>query len=763
MPLVKLQFKPGINKEITNYANEGGWISTDKTRFRSGYPEKLGGWINYSPNFTFNGVARSIFNWVTYENENLLGLGTNQKYYIENGGQYYDITPIAYTNTLTNPFTTAAGSALITVVDTSFDSTIGTFVTYSGATTFNGVTLNGSYEIISVSGLQYQIISPVLASNSGSGGGTVTATYQLNAGNATYSAGTGWGIGPWGISGWGSATMAAGIPLQLWSQTNYNESLVMAIRGGPVYYWAKDTVSYAPAVTLGTWAATQVKTTMPASFTGGSPTLTVTDALQIDVGATVSGNNIQPGTTVSIGYNGGLVVPLSLATIGPSSGNYNFSYSGGITPTETFQILGSSTYGFIIAMGSTPYDPTNFNPNFDPMRVRWSDQSNAAEWTPTTYNQAGEQRLSNGSYIVGSISTRQEILIWTDTSLYSMQYLGPPYTFGFTSLMDNISTVSPNCMVSVSGITYWMGIDKFYIYTGIVNTLPCSIRKFVFTNINLSQSFQIVSGFNERFNEVWWFYPSLTSQINDSYVIYNYMENLWYYGTLNRSAWLDSALRPYPMAAYSTQNSYLANNLGAGDTSLTLIDGFSYPNAGTLIIDQEQMTYTSRTNNSFTGVTRGVNQTTAAPHNVYTIANNLIPNQVLFHEDGVDDNSYPPSVGPVPIVSYIQSSDFDIGDGQHYAFVWRALPDFAFLGSSAPNPQIFLTVQPRQNSGTPYQTGVDTPVVTSSSTYPIELFTGEIFTRVRGRQMALNISSPNQGVQWQMGALRFDIRPDGRR
>jgi hypothetical protein len=307
-----------------------------------------------------------------------------------------------------------------------------------------------------------------------------------------------------------------------------------------------------------------------------------------------------------------------------------------------------------------------------------------------------------------------------------------------------------------------MGTDKFYVYTGTVSTLPCSLRKFVFTNINLNQAWQVVAGFNERYNEVWWVYPSLNSQVNDSYVIYNYLENIWYYGSLNRTFWYDSSLRPYPMAAFSVQTSYLNAAIGFSDTSLILLNGASYPATGTVVIGSEQISYKGITGNTLTGLVRGINGTTATSHSAYATVAYLVPNQILYHENGVDDLSGPT---PQPIYSYVQTSDIDISGGDHYAFVWRMLPDIAFAGSTASSPQVMLTVIPRDNAGTAYQTNPapDQPSVTSTNTYPIEQFTGEVFTRVRGRQMAFRLDSPNLGVQWQLGNMRYDLRQDGRR
>lgn len=761
MPLQKLEFRPGVNRESTTYANEGGFYASDKIRFRSGFAEKLGGWVNYSVGYTFKGVARSMWNWVTAFGENLLGLGTNQKFYVEQGGQYYDITPIRTTVTLpTDPFTTTNGSKLVTVNATSHNATIGSFVTYSGATAVGGLTLNGEYEIVSVGGTNtYSIASATAATSSATGGGaSVVAAYQLNAGNSVYTTGVGWGGPPWGGGGWGSAT-PAGTPLRLWSQTNYNDDLLFAEREENIYYWTKDTSTWSRAVTLQDKCDTQVKTTTTATFGSGVTTITVPDTTGINTGSVISGTNIPAGTYVTTAWTGGTSVPISAATSGVSSGSYTFSYAGRHAPNETEAIISSSVNDFIICMGSKPYDPTNFSTTFDPMLVRWSDQDNPFEWVPETTNQSGEQVLSVGSYIVQAQVTRQEVLIWTDAALYSMQYLGPPYVFGINLLMDNISIASPNSAITINNVTYWMGRDKFYMYTGRVETLPCSLRQYIFQNINKDQINQIVCGANEGYNEIWWMYPSGNSLINDSYVIYNHLERIWYYGTLNRTFWLDSPLRQYPMAAYSIQSSYLSSDISSSATSITLVNGNTYPPAGTIVIESEQITYTGLSGNVLTGCVRGANNTTAASHVAYTPVMNLVPNQVMYHEFGNDDQSTPT---PQPIAAYIESADFDIGDGHNFGFVWRILPDLTFSGSSANNPAVTLTVKPRQNSGSNY-TAANNPTVTRTATFPVEQYTGQVYTRIRGRQMAFRIDSTELGVAWQLGAMRIDLRPDGRR
>ena len=760
MPLSKIVLKPGLNRDDTSYSGEGGFYTGDKIRFVTGFAEKIGGWINQS-NYTYKGVARSLWNWITLLGDNLLGVGTNCKFYVEMGGQYNDITPLRTTVTLgANPFAMVSGSQLITVTAASNGSTAGSFVTFSGATAAGGLTLNGEFEIITTpSGNTYNIISPTAATSTTSGGGSsVVAAYQLNAGNSVYSAGTGWGVGPWSGGGWGSAS-TTGIPLQLWSQINFDEDLLLGIRTGAIYWWTKDTSTFARAITLNAAANLVTKATTTATFSISATTITVADNTGITSGSVISGTNITSGTYVTTAYAGGLSVTISAATTGSSSGNYTFSYAGYHVPNETLQITTSSNNAFTISMGSNPYDPTNFGTTFDPMLVRWSDQDNPYEWVPEVTNQSGEQRLSNGSVIMTSANTRQEILIWTDTSLFSMQYLGPPYVWGINLLMDNLSIISPNAAISVNNVTYWMGVDKFYAYTGRVDTLPSSVRMYVFNDLNKEQQGQVVAGTNEGFNEVWWFYPSGDSVVNDSYVIYNYLEQIWYFGTMNRTAWLDSPMRLYPMAAFSVQNSYIDTAINSSITTITLLNGSSYPSSGTVTIDSEQITYTGINGNTLTGCTRGANSTTAASHVIYSAATYLTPNQIMFHEYGCDDQS---ETMPRAIDSYIDTSDFDIGDGHNFAFIWRVIPDMSFDTSTGANPVVNLVLKPRINSGSAYSTG-SSPTVTNTASYPVELYTGQVYTRVRGRQLSFRVESDTLGVAWQMGSMRLDIRQDGRR
>lgn len=482
MPLQKLQFRPGVNREGTTLSNEGGWYDCDKIRFRSGYPEKIGGWAALSYN-TFLGVCRSLWNWVTLKNYNLVGVGTNLKFYVEDGGEYYDITPIRETNS--NPgagITLTASGTTLTVSDPAADSLqVDDFVTISGADPIGGVDVNGEYQIATVtSGTTYTVTLTTSATGSVSNA-AITLAYQISTGLATYTIGTGWGAGPWSRGAWGSGfTTGFGLQLRLWSQSNFGERLLFSPRGGALYVW--------------------------------------------DPGS---------GATPAYGTRGTIV-------------------SGTYTPSLINEIMVSDSSRITIAFGCNDPSGTYATTALDPMQIRWTAQESYTDWEPNlATNQAGDYRLSHGSVIVGALQTRQEILVWTDAAIYAMQYLGPPYVYGFTLLADNISVVSPNAMATAAGVTYWMGVDKFYIYSGRVETLPCSVRQYIFNDINRDQIAQFNSGTNEGYSEVWWNYCSKNSTVIDRYVIFNYLDRVWYYGTLDRTAWLDSPLRPYPLAATS--------------------------------------------------------------------------------------------------------------------------------------------------------------------------------------------------------------------
>jgi hypothetical protein len=507
-------------------------------------------------------------------------------------------------------------------------------------------------------------------------------------------------------------------------------------------------------------ANTAIKGTTLGAFASGVTTIVLDDTTGLDTGAVLSGSGIVSGTYVTTAWDFSNSVTISQATNASATlSAISFSYSGRHVPNEVNYIIDSPVNDFVISCGSTPYDPTSFATTFDPLLVRWSDQGNAYEWVPATTNQSGEQGLSHGSYIVTANNTRQEILIWTDTALFSMQYVGPPFVWSFTLLDQDISIASQNAVLTVNNVVYWMGRDKFFMYSGRVETLPCTLRQFVYNDINYDQLSQVAAGANEGYNEIWWFYPSQNSTINDRYVIYNYLERIWYYGNLNRTFWAQHTQRIYPFATFNVQQAYLATSINSSVTTIALTDTSTFPMSGTISINSEKISYAAKDGNTLTGCVRGIEGTTAGSHEQYAYVTFNVANQIMLHEVGNDDASVSPAL---PIEAFIESSDFDIQDGQSFGYVWRMLPDLNFTGSTGSSPSVTLTVRPRQNSGSNY-TNADSPTVTRTATIPVQQYTGQVYTRVRGRQMAFRVDSNDLGVAWQMGVMRIDVRPDGRR
>ena len=528
MPLQKLQFKPGVNREGTATSVEGTWFESDKVRFRSGYPEKIGGWQKdpgvdgstlQPPTGSYWGVARSLFNWQNLSGYNLLAVGTSLKYYIQGtiGGVFNDVTPIRYVGTAGDTtFAATDGSDVITVTETAHGALAGDFVTYTGAVSLGGnitaAVLNTEHRVATyINANQYTIVVGATANSSdvGDGGAAVVSAYQINNGGDVATIGVGWGAGGWGglnfgaaSTGWGAAAPAGlGIADQLrtWSQSNYGEDLILNARGGPLYYWK---------------------------------------------------NNVNPNIFDR-------AVLLSPTSPSPFDTDAN-------CPEVCNYVLVSDASRFVLAFGVNDYGSSVQ----DPMLVRWSDQENYALWTPAATNQAGSFRLSAGSEIITAQQTRQEVIVWTDSAVYSMQYQGPPFVWGVQILASNTSIAGPNTAITVNDTTYWMGIDKFYVYNGRVQTLPCDLRQYVFQNINLSQGYQFFAGVNDAFSEVWWFYCSANSNTIDRYVVYNYLENIWYYGTMARTAWIDVALRDVPVAAgYGGQILYHETGNDDGSTN----------------------------------------------------------------------------------------------------------------------------------------------------------------------------------------------------
>lgn len=754
MPLQPLSFRPGINREQTNYTNEGGWYDCDKIRFRSGQPEKIGGWTQVVPDHEYLGVARSIFDWVDLENNNLIALGTNLKYYVLQG-TYHDITPLRRSVTLDpDPFQATAGLSTLIVTDVNNGSLVGDFVTFSGATAFDNYTeadLNKEYRITAVlSSDTYLIDTGVVAGADGSGGGSVVeAKYQIHTGLAVYTLGSGWGAGVWNaaqVSPLVGTTLAYTAPyttgqillndtattINVASTTGFPSVGALLINSELITYSGKTSTSFTGCVRGATIGDAESLATYHSLAATTNP-----DPIPVQLVLYLNGTTAWNGPTTGVNsgtqlrlwtqdnygewllyaYRGGPIYlwPDYTTTFAPglllSDAADNEGFDGAAVPATTNQVLVSDVSRFVIAIGSTAYGDLSYT--FDPMLVRWSDMENLYQWVPDITNQAGERRLTNGSFLMCALKMRQENLIWSDTALYSMQYIGPPNAWGFTLLADNLSIISPNAAATTRNMAFWMGRDKFYMYSGQVQTLPCTVRKYIFQDLAQQQAFQVVSGTNEAFSEIWWYYVSNTEVENatlenrdpivDKYVIYNHLDNLWYYGSLSRTAWLNTGLQAYPLAAY-------------GDS---------------------------------------------------------VSGRLLFHEFGVDDQS---TSEPAPIAAYIQSSDFDIGSGDHFSFVWRMIPDVSFAGSvgaatgGSAYPQVTVSLQTRHGTGAPYQYPVDTDDVVSTQrysqlqkSYTVEQYTQQVYTRVRGRQLAFRIDSDKLGVTWQLGTFRIDTRPDGRR
>ena len=659
MPLQRVQFKAGVNRDQTNYANEGGWFECDKIRFRSGYPQKIGGWLRYGV-FTILGACRSMFNWVTTFNDNLMALGTNKKVYIEVGRILYDITPLrAEDSTYTTPdtddcFTVTYGSNVILVTIPLHLANTGDFVTFSGVVgtgvpeALGGIPvseINANHEVTVLTANTFTITVQTSAIfgeawnvgtwNTGAwgvggspntlvgGGNNITAEFEIPIGNPISILGYGWGVGPWNSGAWGqSSGQPINIKQRNWFFQNFDNDLVMNIKNGPIYYWTRGT-DVNPSIALNTRAI-----------------------LLSDV-------------------DGATDVPL-----------------------QATQIIVSQNDKHLIALGSTVYGGTDF----DPLLIRWATQDDPTNWTPLVTNSAGFIRVSRGSEIVCGVATRQEILVFTQGTLSSLQFLGTTDVFGLQEMADNISIISSQAVQVVNNTVYWMGKDKFYVYSGRVDTLPTTLRNHVFNNINYNQVDQIISGTNEAWNEIWWFYPTADSNYNNAYVIYNFVEQAWYYGTINRTAWLDTPLRDYGQAV---------------ETDPTNWTGVMY-------------------------------------------------NQEQGSNDGV-----------LPMESYIASSDFDIGDGEKFTLIHRIIPDVNFDGSTAQEPEVTMTIKPRNFPGTRYITNMGAesqPVIqTNVLNTLVTQYTPQVFIRARARQLAFEISSADLNTQWQLGAPRIDGRPDGKR
>ena len=537
MPLSKIEFKPGINKEETDYANEGGWVDADKIRFRKGRAEKIGGWEKYSPD-TLIGSARGLHSWISLGGSKYLGIGTTNKYYIEEGGTYNDVTPIRKNTTNAATFAATNGSSTITVTDVGHGAVNGDSVTFSSAVSLGGnitaAVLNQEYQISLVTGTNtYEITakdtsgSTVTAnsSDSGNGGSATDAAYQINSGLEFYVQSTGWGVGTWGAGGWGSSTaLSDSNQLRLWTHDNYGEDLIINPRAGGIYRWVENDGLSTRAVEL----------------------------------ATTSGANL--------------------------------------VPTKALQVITSETDRHLVVLGADPISGSSRTGTIDPMLVAFSDQENPLEFEPLATNTAGSLRLSSGSSIVGGIKARQEILIWTDTSLYSMNFIGPPLTFAINLINEGAGLIGPKAMCNSPKGVYYMSKKGFYYYNGSVQQIPCSVQDYVFSDLDESQSYKCFAGLNEEFSEVWFFYPSLADDTTEisRYVIYNYEEGTWSIGSLERYSWLAAGVLDKPLAGGENGSKYVYEHEKGFNNDESAMDGVFIESADIDIGDGDRFVFLKR-------------------------------------------------------------------------------------------------------------------------------------------------------------------------
>jgi hypothetical protein len=707
-----LKFRPGINREVTSYSNEGGYFDGDKIRFRMGFPEKIGGWEKYSPN-QYLGSARRLHNWIGLDSSNFLGIGTHLKYYIEEGTTFNDITPIRQTTSAGDvTFSASNGSTTITVTDTSHGAVENDFVTFSGAASLGGVitatVLNAEFQIVSILDANtYTITSSVAANSSdtGNGGSSVVGTYQVNVGLDQVIGGTGFGAGTWGgvTNGALQTTINEGstfsnsdttltvtsgtgisnndfilIDSEILQVTNVATNDLTVTRGQS----GTDADTHANGATVFLIVGNADSDN---DYVGWGDAAAVTVTTQIRLW---SHDNFGEDLIINI-KDGGLFYwdkSLGLSSRGVElSATSTFSGEKSV-PTVAKQVLVSDIDRHVIAFGCDGVggssSATQGDGVQDPLLIRFSSQENPVDWFPTATNTAGDLRLGAGSTFVQAVETKREILVYTDKSLHSMRFIGPPFTFGISQLASNITIMSSASAIATEDVVYWMGIDNFYVHAGQTAQLPCTVKDKIFLDFNLAQRDKVVAGINSEFGEVWWFYPSAESSECDKYVIWNYNEKVWYYGSLTRTAWLDRGIRNFPIAA------------GSG--------------------------------------------------------------YIFNHELGFDDDGS-------AMTSFVETSPMDMGDGEKFAFIRRVIPDLTFTGSvSGSSPNATFTVKARDFPGEDFsQTGTGT--TTRTATNPVEAFTNKLDYRIRGRSFAIRLDSSALGCKFKMGTPRIDIREDGRR
>ena len=713
MPMKTLKFKPGIVKDITSYANEGGYVDGDKIRFRFGFPEKIGGWVKFSAS-SYEGTARRLHNWVGLDGSDFLGIGSHLKYYIEEGQIFNDITPIRSTTSAGDvTFAATNGSTTITVTDQAHGAIAGDFVTFSDAASLGGTitaaVLNIEYQIQTfINSNTYTITSAIAANSSdtGNGGSSTVGTYQINTGLDNTVGGTGWGAGQWS----GTTSGALSTTINEGGTFSDSDTTLTVTSGTGIsnndFILIDQEILKVTNVSTNDLTVTRAQSGTEASShaNGATVFLIVGNASSDDdfvgwgsaASVTVPGAQIRTWSHDNFGED--LIINARDSslfywdkTLGTSARAIELSatstFSGEKSvPTIAKQVLVSDVDRHVIAFGCDAVNSSSSaaqgNGVQDPLLIRFSSQENPVDWFPTATNTAGDLRLGAGSTFVQAVETKREILVYTDKSLHSMRFIGPPFTFGITQIASNITIMSPSAAIATEDVVYWMGIDNFYVHAGQTAQLPCTVKDEVFTNFNLEEKDKVVAGINSEFGEVWWFYPSASSSENDKYVIWNYVEKVWYFGSLVRTAWLDRGIRNFPIAA-------------------------------------------------------------STPH-------------LFNHESGFDDDTS-------AMTAFIETAPIDIGDGDKFVSLKRVIPDLTFTGSvTGSSPNATFTVKARDFPGSDFdQTGTGTTSRTATS--PVEQFTEKLDYRIRGRSFAIRLDSSALGCKFKMGTPRVDIREDGRR
>jgi hypothetical protein len=703
MPLTKLQFKPGINREVTSYTNEGGWFDMDMVRFRFGFPEKIGGWSRFT-GVNFLGSCRALHSWKALDGTDFIGVGTNLKYYILEGQQFYDITPIRLTSSAGDATFATGADTLNGAIDANAQS-----IVIDSATGFpaSGRVKIGSEEIT------YASISSVTLNGCARGqNGTTAAAHADGAAIAcctiTVTENEHGALDNDFVTFTDAVSLGGLITAAVLNQ----EYQITTIVSSNAYQIEARTVSSIPSITTTNGLnPTFVFCNTSDSGTGGSAAVA---AYQINTGldTTISGNGWNAGTWGRGTWNSSTDLTASGQTLRIWShdnfgedllinvrdgGVYYWNKTDGTgvraqsisslsgaddPPTVAKKVLVSDVSRHVIVFGCNPENSTDQ----DPLLIRFGSQESLLTWSASATNSAGDLRLGSGSEIITAIETKQQIMVFTDVSLHAMQYLGAPFTFGIGMVSDNLTIMSPLSAINVEDKIFWMGQEEFYAYSGSVQRLPCTVRDYVFSDFNFLQKEKVTAASNTAFGEVWWFYPSGSSEENDRYVVFNYQQNLWYYGNMGRTVWLDRGINADPIAA-------------------------------------------------------------SADHYLYA------------QETGFDDGSTVPNTA---ISAYIESSQVDMGDGDHFLFLSRLVPDLTFMNSTADAPSATMTLQTRNYPGGAYLQS-QAQAVTRTATVPVEQWTNVVNVRLRGRSFSFKVSSSEEGVGWRLGTPRVDLRPDGRR